>query len=663
MNYSLYIQNNILYVNNRALSTYSFEVWFSDDDAYVSIYKNDTLSWVFQNIKITELFKDKNKTVTYVDRPEVESILVDYISKIGGIGSDVYITDAITGTHAEVNSSKQLKVVLDGKVDINNTSNVPLPALGTFTGTASDTLDYAIFFVSVYTDAPSAINGLQIEMSSDGISWHISDVYDVLPNVEKSFSFQCSRKFFRIKYTNGTIVQTVLDLQTILKKTNSLASSHRIIDNISGNDDAQLIKAVLTAINPVGTFVNAKANIQGNIQVSLQEQKDIFGRLKVSDPVTISDGSLVSAYSNFIFWSQKIINGGTLAHEKATSSNLLSVTNPGDIVINQTKLRNHYQPAKAQEALTTFYAPQEAGVEKYIGYFDVDNYTSPVIDGTIYNGVVLVITESDVEFRIYNNGVLNDSATQSQWNIDKLDGNPLKSGITLDMNFPQISLSELEWLGVGAVVVGLNIGGVSIPVHVFEHANFKGTGVYTRTAKLPICYMIKSVGGAGIIRQICNSVISGGGHNPKGVQRFVGTTTDVAILNGQAELMVGIRLKITDFDTTVLHESISVISRAKNDFFAGLSINPTYTGTVTWIDKPNSSIQYAVNNNNLLTAPGIDLYGEHVSGAINSVSPDFDPTVRIGKGLNNDYDELWVWVRSDDGTDNYSAVINYRELL
>jgi len=400
----------------------------------------------------------------------------------------------------------------------------------------------------------------------------------------------------------------------------------------------------------------------GKLKVAIAT--DIFNRLPVALPETIADNSLVSAYSNDLFWSHWTSGAGaSVTYDKSKSCNVLAVTSPGEISASQLKVRAHYQPAKAQEFLTTGVLTPQIGVNKYIGYFDLDNYNAPTIDGTIRNGVVLKIEGiTAIKYQIWNNDVLNDEAEQADWNYDKLDGTG-PSGAILDLTYPEIIVGELEWLGVGAVRVSFNIGGVNIPVHVFEHGNVKGTGVYMRTAKLPICYMIESVSGAGAMVQICNSVISGGGQNAKGVQRTITNTTDVAILNGDTELVIGMRLKASDFDATVIQENISIVSRAKNDFTLFVCLNPTYTGTVIWTDKPNSSIQYAVNNNNIVTDLGIDTLSQKVAGSVNSANLNLNPAIRIGKGLNNDYDELWIVVKADDGNESFSASLNYRELL
>jgi len=565
-----------------------------------------------------------------------------------------------TGNIAEVNESGQLKVVLDGKISNQNTTIIPLLANESFVGTSVLTLDYAEIYVAVFSDVASATNGLILEKSLDGINWLWNDNFTINANTGKEFSLQTG-VYFRIRYVNGNTNQTNFTLISVLRKTRAKPSSHKIQDQIITEDDAELSKSVLTAQNPQGFFDNIKSNTFGNLLVSLEEQKDAFGRLKVSDPYTVSDNSLVSEYSKNLFWSQKLIGGATVVYDKATSKQILSVLSNNDIAIVQTKTRNHYQPYKSQEAVQTFTASKQAGVIKYIGYFDVDNYTNPTIDGTIYNGICLKIEENAVTFEIWNNGVLTGTAEQNNWNIDKLNGLGF-SRITLDLNYSQIAFCQVEWLGVGSVIVGLNITGVNIPVHAFHHSNYLVSDVYMRTAKLPICYMIKSIGGAGSLKQICNSVISGGGFNPKGVSRSVNTTNAIAISANVTELLIGIRLKVADFDITLLQESLSVISIGKTDFLVRLCINPVYSQTVTWVNVTNSSIQYALNNNNVVSDTGIVLLSDWIAGENSGFEKIIDNSFRIGKGLNNDLDELWLVV-TPSTNDSFQGTLNYRELI
>lgn len=173
-----------------------------------------------------------------------------------------------SGNVADVNADKHLQVVLGGKVDVGNSRNQTLLAGEEFLGTSIDTLDYALIFITVFSDVPSAVDGCHIKVSSDNIVWRDSDSYTIPANTEKTFSFQPIKRYFKIHYINGGTDQGVFDLQTILKRVNSKPSSHRISDTISQEDDATLQKSVLTAQRPDGDFTNIGATDSGNLKVS-----------------------------------------------------------------------------------------------------------------------------------------------------------------------------------------------------------------------------------------------------------------------------------------------------------------------------------------------------------------------------------------------------------
>jgi hypothetical protein len=190
-------------------------------------------------------------------------------SAIDSISS--YIKDPQTGTAVSVNSEGQMHVVLRGSVCDACSTSTPLTAGDTFTGTAVNTLDYGIIFVTIYTDQDSATDGLGIEQSSDGINWDITDNYTIQASCGKTFSLQPAARYIRVTYTNGTSDQTEFRLQTVLKKTNSLPSSHRIQDSILDDDDATLQKSVLTAKKDTGDFTNIGATASGNLRTTNAE--------------------------------------------------------------------------------------------------------------------------------------------------------------------------------------------------------------------------------------------------------------------------------------------------------------------------------------------------------------------------------------------------------
>jgi len=81
---------------------------------------------------------------------------------------------------------------------------------------------------------------------------------------------------------------------------------------------------------------------------------------------------------------------------------------------------------------------------------------------------------------------------QASWNIDKMDGTGV-SGITMDFTKTQILVISAQWLGVGRVIVGFNIGGIIRPVHQFLNAN-NLTVPYTQTFNLPVRMEIRNTG-------------------------------------------------------------------------------------------------------------------------------------------------------------------------
>jgi hypothetical protein len=144
---------------------------------------------------------------------------------------------------------------LGGAVDTNNSTSTPLGIGEAFTGTATDILNYGTVFVTVYSDVASATDGLDIQQSPDGTNWDNGDSYTVPAGVGKNYAVNPHCRYLRVVYTNGAASQSEFRLQTILKG-NSTESSHRIQDSIVDDDDARLVKSVITGKDDFDTFRN-----------------------------------------------------------------------------------------------------------------------------------------------------------------------------------------------------------------------------------------------------------------------------------------------------------------------------------------------------------------------------------------------------------------------
>ena len=241
------------------------------------------------------------------------------MSRVINIPEGSGIVDPISGNVTTVNDDGQLHVVLRGMICDGCSTSTPLAAGATFTGTASDMLDFGIIFVTVYSDVDSATDGLSLEQSSDGTNWDVTDKYTITGTHGKVFAIQPAAKYFRVVYTNGAADQTAFRLQAVLKKTNSLPSSHRIQDSIVDDDDAQLIKAIISGKNPAGTFVNFTSTTTGNFKVSLEELEnqvsdDSNTALKVSPYLIDEYGNAYRMMSDNIFGGSPVVID-TVHHE------------------------------------------------------------------------------------------------------------------------------------------------------------------------------------------------------------------------------------------------------------------------------------------------------------------------------------------------------------
>jgi len=187
---------------------------------------------------------------------------------------DKLIIDAVYGADIVSNpetGAQEIAVNLRGHVCLDNSSTDNLNPGAAFTGNWQDTLDYGTVTIGIIADQDSAVDGLVIQWSADGIDVSQDDVFTITANNGKVFTFGAANRYVKVIYTNGGVIQTSFNLQTILRRVAIKNSSHRINDSIVAEDDAELIKAVLTGENPGGTFVNFQSTTAGNFKISLEE--------------------------------------------------------------------------------------------------------------------------------------------------------------------------------------------------------------------------------------------------------------------------------------------------------------------------------------------------------------------------------------------------------
>lgn len=187
-----------------------------------------------------------------------------------------------------------VNATLVGKRDDGNSTTTNLAAGATFTGTGIEASPaYGTVSVCILSSHNSAVNGLKFQASIDNINWENIEQYNyVAANGLKSYSFSPSGRYFRLTYTNGATNTTELAIFTVLRSGAVKSSSHRVKDNIDGEHDAELVKAVLSAERPDGSFTDINATQGGNLKMSLEEVNGI-------DPIPVVTGLEIPPHDHF----------------------------------------------------------------------------------------------------------------------------------------------------------------------------------------------------------------------------------------------------------------------------------------------------------------------------------------------------------------------------
>lgn len=428
-------------------------------------------------------------------------------------------------------------VTLAGVVSTNNSTSANLAGDAVFTGTADDVLNYGAIIISLHPNQDSAVDGLEIQFSPDNSHWDSTDVFSIFADESKTFTFQPVMRYFRIKYTNGSTPQTEFHLQTQFRASYIKPSSHRVEESISSEDDAELVKSVLTGQTPFGDYDTVKMDSSGALNVAFGDSAnlDAFSRLRVSTPDTVFDSGFQYDLQPLVY-EQVTANSGTIAHLPNDASALMSTAAAGgSSAILQSKNYHRYIPAKGQlVVMTGNFRAAVSGVTKRIGYFDANDgvYYEQAGDGTLSLNLRSSTSGSPV----------NTSVVQTDWNLDPLDGTG-RSGLIIDATKVYIFTIELQWLGMGRVRCSFDIDGRIYPVHEFDNAN-NLTTVYMKTANLPVRWEIAG-NGVATMQATCASVQSEGGADKFLSYQFAYNRAVVTAGNGTPAYAFSVRPKAT----------------------------------------------------------------------------------------------------------------------
>jgi len=328
---------------------------------------------------------------------------------------------------------------------------------------------------------------------------------------------------------------------------------------------------------------------------------DAFGRLRISQPLTLFDSSHRFADNGLWATSNTAGNSSSTFISNQSMIEMTVGTTANAEVIRETVKVFAYQPGKSLLILSSFAmnTPQ-ANVRQRVGYFGAENGIYLENNGTT-NYFVL---------RSNTSGTITETrVAQTDWNVDKFDGTgySTQSGGAehtggLDVSKTNILWMDIEWLGVGDVRCGFVVDGKMVPAHIFHNDN-KNVAPYMTTATLPLRYEIKNTGvttSNSTLKQICSTVISEGGYQLFGTQQAVQTPIDTPIdLTTAATYynLISLRLKSNRLDAIAILTAISLLGATNNAVYNWqVRVNGTTNGG-TWVSAgDNSAVEYKIDS-------------------------------------------------------------------
>jgi len=164
-----------------------------------------------------------------------------------------------------------MRVRMTGHICNENSSQVPLWANEIFVWDWQDALNYWVVAISVISDQNSLTDWLIVEWSSDMITVAQDDKATIIANNWKTFTYWPASRYVRITFKNWPIAQTKFELETSLRSVYVKPSSHRIADSIIWDDDAELVKSIITWLRDDWIFWNVILDNENRLQVNSQD--------------------------------------------------------------------------------------------------------------------------------------------------------------------------------------------------------------------------------------------------------------------------------------------------------------------------------------------------------------------------------------------------------
>ena len=391
---------------------------------------------------------------------------------------------------------------------------------------------------------------------------------------------------------------------------------------------------------------------------------DAFSRLRTSHPTGLFSAQCQYDHDPLLFEAGNTGSGTAPAHSSATRMVTLACTGTGTSFI-QSYEYIPYQAGKSQLIfITGVIGAAVASTVTEMGLFDANNglFIRQASDGTI----------SVVRRTSTSGSVVDNVIPQSDWNLDKLDGTGA-SGITLDVTDTQILVIDAQFLAMGRVRFGFDIGGQIVYCHQSLHANVLQVP-YMQTLTLPVQMLMTSTGGSkNTTRFKCSSVSSEGGFADDIGYSFATPEGTVTAASGARTHILSLRPRTTFNSITnrsrIRPTSVEIFVTGANPVFWELCVGSTFSAGPTYanVNATYSASEYS-SAVGTLSAAGIVIASGYVAAtnqAKQAVSRDIASRYPLSlnrAGAVRANGTLSLLVSGIGGTSATRASLNYTEI-
>ena len=359
--------------------------------------------------------------------------------------------------------------------DYNSTSG-PLGAGSSFTGSdlgIDNVAKYASISVGISVAPTGATGTLYLEFSDNGTAWDTTQggksiaipitTRNIASN-DTSYNVSPELEYFRVRYVNGPVPQTLLKIQTIYNTSSKIClQTSRFTQQMLDNTDLVNTRACLAGKNNSGIWDPIRVDDSNNIGCFIANPITAFGELRTSPLTPIEQITFV--YN---------LNPGLVATGASGTSS--SVIHSGNKVVLSTGANTNsyaeltckryakYRPGQGILFRgTAIFSTGATGSSQVFGFGDDNN---GFFFG--YNGTSFGINRRD-------SGVDN-WIPQTSWNIDRcdgLDGSTNRSNFLLNPQLGNVYQIQMQWHGFGAVFFSIEdpITGLFLRVHKIDYAN------------------------------------------------------------------------------------------------------------------------------------------------------------------------------------------------